>query len=71
MNLEFALVVFCLTVIALVAIVYGKDHLAGKVLDILKGVTIKLSNMKPRLLTIIKKESQPETSEVQDEATTP
>lgn len=46
LNLDFALVVFSLTIVALVAIVYGKDNLAGKALDIFSGVLPRLPGLK-------------------------
>lgn len=43
MNLEFALV--CLTLVAIVAIVYGKDNLARKALDIFSGLVPRLPGL--------------------------
>ncbi len=56
MNPELALVVFslvivvvvmCLTVVTLVAIVFGKDQLATKTLGVLEKVSIRLPGLKP------------------------
>lgn len=46
MNLDFALVIFCLTLVTLVAIVYGKDNLAKRALDIFSGIWPSLPDLK-------------------------
>lgn len=48
MNLEFALVVFSLTIIALVAMAQGNERMAGKSINALKKLSLRLPSLRLR-----------------------